>query len=110
MKNPSLVGLIWKPCNQDGLEYSPSEALESLSNYIFEWHHMSLIHIYVTHDDDTDESSIMKSQIIHYLKQHPQVISFRSCSKVHGGKAALWVHIKQLKNGLDFKIFFDNVL
>ena len=105
------VGPIWNPYNADGLEYSIKEALESLSNYIFEEHFMCpVIHIYVTHEDrDTDDLSMMKSQIIHYLKQHPQVISFCSCSKVQGGRAALWVNLKPLKNGLDFKILFDNV-
>ena len=110
-KNLSLVGPIWKPYNADGLEYSIKEALESLSNYIFEEHFMCpVIHIYVTHEDrDTDNLSMIKSQIVHYLKQHPQVISFCSCAKVNGGKTALWVHLKPLKNGLDFKILFDNV-
>ena len=110
-KNLSLVGPIWKPYNADGLEYSIKEALESLSSYIFEEHFMCpVIHIYVTHEDrDTDNLSMIKSQIVHYLKQHPQVISFCSCSKVQGGRAALWVHLKPLKNGLDFKILFDNV-
>ena len=112
MKNPSLVGPIWTPYNEDGLEYSIEEALESLSNYIFEEHYMChLIHIYITQEEDdaADDLSMMKSQIIHYLQQHPQVISFRSCSKVNGGNAALWVDLKPLKNGLDFKILFDNV-
>ena len=110
-KNLSLVGPRWNPYNADGLEYSIEEALENLSNYIFEEHFLSpVIHINVTQEDDaTEDLSMMKSQIIHYLKQHPQVISFCSCSKVNGGNAALWVYLKPLKNGLDFKILFDNV-
>ena len=110
-KNLSLVGPRWNPYNADGLEYSIEEALENLSNYIFEEHFLSpVIHINVTQEDDaTEDLSMMKSQIIHYLKQHPQVISFCSCSKVNGGNAALWVDLKPLKNGLDFKILFDNV-
>ena len=110
-KNLSLVGPRWNPYNADGLEYSIEEALENLSNYIFEEHFLSpVIHINVTQEDDaTEDLSMMKSQIIHYLKQHPQVISFCSCSKVNGGNTALWVYLKPLKNGLDFKILFDNV-
>jgi uracil-DNA glycosylase len=110
-KNLSLVGPRWNPYNADGLEYSIEEALENLSNYIFEEHFLlPVIHINVTQEDDaTEDLSMMKSQIIHYLKQHPQVISFCSCSKVNGGNAALWVDLKPLKNGLDFKILFDNV-
>ena len=105
------VGPIWNPYNADGLQYNIKEALESLSNYIFELHFLDpVIHINVTQEhDETDDLSMMKSQIVHYLKQHPQVISFCSCSKVQGGRAALWVHLKSLKNGLDFKILFDNV-
>ena len=61
------IGPIWKPWDEDNIEYRTSEALESLSNWIFKWSFLdSLIHIYVTQDDN-HEVSIMKSQIVHYL-------------------------------------------
>jgi uracil-DNA glycosylase len=103
------IGPIWQPW-ENGLEFSTIEALESLSNWIFKEHFLNpVIHIYVTQDDN-EEVSMMKSQIVHYLKQHPQVVSFCSCpKKVYGGNAALWIHVKPLRNGLDFKMLFDNV-
>ena len=107
--NFSQVGRIWQPWGIDGKEYKSSEAIESLSKYIFKEHFLNpVLHIYIS-NDNYEESTMMKSQIVHYLKQHPQVASFCSCPKVYGGNAALWVYIKPLKSGLDFKILFDNV-
>ena len=103
------IGPIWQPW-ENGLEFSTTEALESLSNWIFKEHFLNpVIHIYVS-QDDKEEMSMMKSQIVHYLKQHPQVVSFCSCpKKVYGGNAALWIYVKSLRNGLDLKILFENV-
>jgi len=107
--NLAMVGPIWKPWDEDNIEYRTSEALERLSNYIFNEHFLNpVIHIYLTQDDN-HELSMMKSQIVHYLKQHPQIVSFCSCPKVQGGNTALFIYLKPLKNGLDFKILFENV-
>jgi len=38
--------------------------------------------------------SIMKSQVVHYLKQHPDVIAFCSCTQEMGGTGAVFVHLK----------------
>jgi uracil-DNA glycosylase len=107
--NLAMVGPIWKPWDEDNIEYRTIEALKRLSKYIFKEHFLNpVIHIYLTQDDN-DELSMMKSQIVHYLKQHPQVVSFCSCPKVQGGNTALFIYLKPLKNGLDFKILFENV-
>lgn len=104
------IGPIWKPWDENGIEFSIVEALDSLSNWIFSEHFTgSLVHIYLTQDDH-DELSMMKSQIVHYLRQHPQVSSFCSCpKKLYGGNAALWIHVRPLRNGIGFNILFDNV-
>ena len=49
-----------------------------------------------------DGLSIMKSQVVHYLKQHPKVYAFCSCPEALGGTGALWVQLRE--SDIEFQI------
>jgi DNA-nicking Smr family endonuclease len=54
---------------------------------------IQIIHGKGYHSDDG--LSIIKSQVVHYLKQHPQVYAFCSCPQKLGGTGALWVQLRE---------------
>ena len=39
--------------------------------------------------------SIIKSQVVNYLKQHPQVLGFCSCPQAMGGTGAVFACLKK---------------
>ena len=60
--------------------YKIDQACKSISDFI--------------HFHSDNGLSIMKSQVVHYLKQHPNVLAFCSCPQEMGGTGAVFVHLK----------------
>ena len=93
-----------KKMKQGNLGFTPSidlhgykikEACRSLSDFIH--FHSNKRFIQIIHGKgyhSADGLSIMKSQVIHYLKQHPSVLAFCSCPQEMGGTGAVFVHLK----------------
>ena len=93
-----------KKMKQGNLGFTPSidlhgykieEACRSLSDFIHfhsDKRFIQIIHGKGYHSDSG--LSIMKSQVVHYLKQHPNVLAFCSCPQNMGGTGAVFVHLK----------------
>ena len=76
----------------------------------------------IAHGFDLDQVSAVKSFIVQFLRDHPQVLAFCSCPVKHGGTSAVFVHIKTnrdfknlssrafLLNGLDSGENFESCL
>ena len=75
--------------------YKIDEACRSLSDFIHfhsDKRFIQIIHGKGYHSNNC--MSIMKSQVIHYLKQHPNVLAFCSCPQDMGGTGAVFVHLR----------------
>ncbi|MDC0469958.1 Smr/MutS family protein [Candidatus Pseudothioglobus singularis] len=75
--------------------YKIEQACQSVSNFIHfhsDKRFIQIIHGKGYHSDNG--LSIMKSQVVHYLKQHPNVLAFCSCPQDMGGTGAVFVHLK----------------
>ena len=53
---------------------------------------MHIIHGKGGHSDNG--FSILKSQVVNYLDQHPKVLAYCSCPEEMGGTGALYIHLK----------------
>ena len=93
-----------KQMKQGRIDYTPSldlhgqkleEACSSLSRFIH-YHYQSrfiqIIHGKGYHSDNG--MSILKSQVVHYLKQHPSILAFNSCPPKDGGTGALFALLR----------------
>lgn len=69
-------------------------------HYFSDHKFIQIIHGKGYHSDDG--LSIIKSQVVHYLKQHPQVYAFCSCPQKSGGTGALWVQLRE--TDIEFQI------
>jgi len=72
------------------------EACESLSNFMC--HHQFESFIQIIHGKgyhSENGMSILKTQVVSFLKQHPQVLAFNSCPDKDGGTGAVFVLLKQ---------------
>ena len=70
------------------------QACKSISDFIHfhsDKRFVQIIHGKGYHSDNG--LSIMKSQVVHYLNQHPNVLAFCSCPQELGGTGAVFVHI-----------------
>ena len=93
-----------KKMKQGNIEYTPTldlhgqtveESCELLSEFLHyhkDERFVRIIHGKGYHSDKG--LSIIKSQVVHYLKQHPQVLCFCSCPQKYGGTGAVFVHLK----------------
>ena len=93
-----------KKMKQGRIGYAPSvdlhgqkveEACQSLSKFIH--YHSDERFIQIIHGKgyNSDQNlSTLKSQVVHYLKQHPQVLAFCSCPQNRGGTGAVFVYLK----------------
>jgi len=75
--------------------YKIEQACQSVSDFIHfhsDKRFIQIIHGKGYHSDNG--LSIMKSQVVHYLKQHPNVLAFCSCPQEMGGTGAVFVHLK----------------
>lgn len=79
------------------------EACSNMSKFIQQHYDNKFIQIIHGKGSKADDGlSIMKSQVIHYLKQHPKVDGFCSCTSTHGGTGALWVLLRE--SDIDFQL------
>ena len=95
---------ILKKMKQGRIGYSPSidlhgqkveEACQSLSKFIHYHGDERFIQIIHGKGYNSEQSlSILKSQVVHYLKEHPQVLAFSSCPQKMGGTGAVFVYLK----------------
>jgi len=72
------------------------EACESLSEFMY--HHQFESFIQIIHGKgyhSENGMSILKTQVVNLLKQHPQVLAFNSCPDKDGGTGAVFVLLKQ---------------
>jgi DNA-nicking Smr family endonuclease len=79
--------------NIDGI--GNEENYKSLSRFIHhssEYQFMHIIHGKGGHSDNG--FSILKSQVVNYLDQHPKVLAYCSCPEEMGGTGALYIHLK----------------
>ena len=93
-----------KKMKQGRIGYSPSidlhghkveEACQSLSKFIHYHGDERFIQIIHGKGYNSDQKlSVLKSQVVHYLKQHPQVLAFCSCPQKMGGTGAVFVYLK----------------
>lgn len=101
--NGISVKLI-KKMKQGRIDYAPTidlhgqtlkEACSSLSKFIA--YHQQSQFIHIIHGKgyhSNNGMSILKSQIVHYLKQHPDIVAFNSCPPKDGGTGAVFALIK----------------
>ena len=93
-----------KKMKQGRISYAPyidlhgqkiEEAFQSLSKFIHYHDNERFIQIIHGKGYNSDQKlSILKSQVVHYLKQHPQVLAFCSCPQKMGGTGAVFVYLK----------------
>jgi len=93
-----------KKMKQGRIGYTPSidlhgqkveEACRSLSKFIHYHGNERFIQIIHGKGYNSDQNlSVLKSQVVHYLKQHPQVLAFCSCPQKMGGTGAVFVYLK----------------
>ena len=93
-----------KKMKQGRIGYTPSvdlhgqkveEACRSLSKFIHYHGDERFIQIIHGKGYNSDQNlSVLKSQVVHYLKQHPQVLAFCSCPQKMGGTGAVFVYLK----------------
>ena len=93
-----------KKMKQGRIDHTPSidlhgqkieEACQSLSKFIHYHGDERFIQIIHGKGYNSDQNlSILKSQVVHYLKQHPQVLAFCSCPQKMGGTGAVFVYLK----------------
>ena len=72
------------------------EACESLSAFMH--HHQFEPFIQIIHGKgyhSENGMSILKTQVVSFLSQHPQVLAFNSCPDKDGGTGAVFVLLKQ---------------
>jgi len=96
---------VIKKMKQGNIDYAPVldlhgqtvvEACESLSAFMY--HHQSEPFIQIIHGKgyhSENGMSILKTQVVSFLSQHPQVLAFNSCPDKDGGTGAVFVLLKQ---------------
>ena len=88
-------GNIGSPPSIDLHGYKTKQACKELSDFIH--FHSNKRFLQVIHGKGYHSNSglsIMKSQVVHYLKQHPNVLAFCSCPQEMGGTGAVFIHLK----------------
>jgi DNA-nicking Smr family endonuclease len=76
--------------------YTVEEACEALPDFIY--HHQSERYVRIIHGKgyrSHNHKSILKTQVVNFLRQHPQVLAFHSCPQKDGGTGATYALLKQ---------------
>ncbi len=72
-----------------------SEACKTLAKFIYQHQNRQFIHvIHGKGHHNENKTSVLKTQVVHFLKQHPQILAFNSCPARDGGTGALFVFLK----------------
>ena len=72
-----------------------TQACESMSNFIY--HHQNDKFIQIIHGkgyNSENNMSVLKTQVVSFLKQHPQIMAFNSCPVKDGGTGAIFALLK----------------
>ncbi len=72
------------------------EACESMSQFIY--YHQNQQFVQIIHGKGYHSQrgmSLLKTQVVHFLKQHPGVVAFNSCPSKDGGTGAVFALLKQ---------------
>lgn len=96
---------IIKKMKRDNIEHIPVldlhgqsvvEACESMSQFIYHHQKKSLIHIIHGKGYHSEHGmSVLKTQVVSFLKQHPSVMAFNSCPDKDGGTGAVFVLMRK---------------
>jgi DNA-nicking Smr family endonuclease len=99
--SPKLI----KKMKRGDIDFAPSldlhgqtviEACESMSQFMYHHQHEPFIHIIHGKGYHSENGmSILKTQVVSFLHQHPQVIAFNSCPAKDGGSGAVFALLKQ---------------
>ncbi|ALE52869.1 hypothetical protein SP60_06440 [Candidatus Thioglobus autotrophicus] len=71
------------------------EACESMSQFMHHHQHEEFVHIIHGKGYHSENGmSILKTQVVSFLSQHPQVLAFNSCPDKDGGTGAVFALLK----------------
>ncbi|SMN10880.1 Smr domain protein [uncultured Candidatus Thioglobus sp.] len=76
--------------------YTIEAACEALSDFMY--HHQFEQFIQIIHGKgyhSENGASVLKTQVVNFLKQHPQVLACHSCPPKDGGTGAIFALLKQ---------------
>lgn len=79
--------------------YKIVEACEILSNFMY--HHQFEQFVHIIHGKGYQSEngiSVLKTQVVNFLKQHPQVLACHSCPPKDGGTGAVFALLKKQSN------------
>lgn len=72
------------------------EACQSLSEFMYYHQHRKFVHIIHGKGYNSNQgNSILKSQVVSFLYQHPEVLAFHSCPPKDGGTGAVFALLRQ---------------
>ncbi|WP_190600160.1 Smr/MutS family protein [Candidatus Vesicomyidisocius sp. SY067_SCS001] len=101
----SVSPKIIKRMKQGNINYAPIldlhgqttiEACQSLSEFIHYHQHQKFIHIiHGKGYNSSQDNGLLKSQVVSFLSQHPEVLAFNSCPPKDGGTGAVFTLLKQ---------------
>ncbi|MDB3893056.1 Smr/MutS family protein [Candidatus Thioglobus sp.] len=96
---------IIKKMKRGDIDYAPTldlhgfttvEACEAMSEFMHYYQHENFIHIIHGKGYNSENGmSILKTQVVSFLSQHPQVLAFNSCPDKDGGTGAIFALLKQ---------------
>jgi DNA-nicking Smr family endonuclease len=96
---------IIKQMQSGNIDYAPDldlhghtiiKACELMSNFIY--HNQQSHFVHIIHGKgyrSKDNMSVLKTQVVSFLSQHPQVLAFHSCPAKDGGTGAIFALLKQ---------------
>jgi DNA-nicking Smr family endonuclease len=71
------------------------KACQEMSTFLFENQNKKFLRIiHGKGFNSNNRMSIMKTQVVHFLKNHPQVLAFQSCPPSEGGTGAVNVYLR----------------
>jgi DNA-nicking Smr family endonuclease len=95
---------IIKKMQRGDIDYAPTldlhgqttfEACESMSEFMYHHQHDKFLRIIHGKGYRSEhQMSILKTQVVSFLRQHPQVLAFHSCPEKDGGSGAVFILLK----------------
>ncbi|KAA0445208.1 MAG: hypothetical protein FXV80_03040 [Candidatus Thioglobus sp.] len=77
--------------------YKAREACEALADFIYQHQSEQFVHIIHGKGYQSENGiSILKTQVVNFLKQHPQILACHSCPPKQGGTGAVFALLKKL--------------
>ncbi|CAB9539946.1 Smr domain protein [uncultured Gammaproteobacteria bacterium] len=89
-------GHIDNAANIDLHGYTIEKACAALSDFMYHHQFEHFVHIIHGKGYRSDNGmSVLKTQVMNFLKQHPQVLAFHSCPPKDGGTGAVFALLKK---------------